>query len=264
MGHRRYLLMDHPWRRNKKTFDGTQELECAPHVQSGEEILGQLEGMVFGDESVGMANKDKKKKKKKKKKRKKKKEEAEEGRNIYWKCNLKEEKYFFRLSYWKDNLLWHNLDVMHIEKNVMGNILGSILDIPGKTKDDLAARTDLMEMGLRHKLHPFTADNGRTYIPAACRTMSKDDKTHFLKVIRNVRVPDGYASNVSRCVRLKECTISGLKSHDSHILMEQLLPIVLRGSLPNNLVRPLVEMSAFFRGDMLYKLNTRGYGPTRG
>jgi hypothetical protein len=62
MGHRRYLLMDHSWRRNKKTFDRTQELECAPHVQSGEEILGQLEGMVFGDENAGMANKDKKKK----------------------------------------------------------------------------------------------------------------------------------------------------------------------------------------------------------
>jgi hypothetical protein len=63
-----------------------------------------------------------------------------------------------------------------------------------------------------------------------------------------VRVPDGYASNVSRCTRLKECTISGLKSHDSHILMQQLLPIALRGSLPNNIVRPHVEMSAFFGG----------------
>jgi len=238
MGHRRYLPMDHPWRRNKKTFDGTQELECAPHVQSGEEILGQLEGMVFGDESAGMANKDKKKKRNKRKKG----ETSTE--NVIW----KKKSIFFRLPYWKDNLLRHNLDVMHIEKNVMDNILGTILDIPGKTKDDLAARTDLMEMGLRHKLHPFTADNGRTYMPAACHTMSRDDKTHFLKVIRNVRVPDGYASNVSRCVKLKECTISGLKSHDSHILMQQLLPIALRGSLPNNVVRPLVEMSAFFRG----------------
>jgi hypothetical protein len=85
-------------------------------------------------------------------------------------------------------------------------------------------------------------------MPAACHTMSRDDKTHFLKVIQNVRVPDRYASNVSRCVRIKECTISGLKSHDSHILMQQLLPIALRGSLPDNVVRPLVEMSAFFRG----------------
>jgi len=47
---------------------------------------------------------------------------------------------FFRLPYWKDNLLQHNLDVMHIEKNVIDNILGTILDIKGKTKDNLAAR----------------------------------------------------------------------------------------------------------------------------
>jgi hypothetical protein len=137
---------------------------------------------------------------------------------------------------------------MHIEKNVMDNILSTILDIPGKTKDDLTARTDLVEMGLRHKLHPFTADDGRTYIPATCHMMSKDDKTHFLKVIRNVRVPDGYASNVSRCVRLKEHSISSLKSHGSHVLMQQLFPIALCGSLPDNMIRPLVEMSAFFRG----------------
>jgi len=32
---------------------------------------------------------------------------------------------------------------MHIEKNVMDNILGTILDIKGKTKDNLAARLDL-------------------------------------------------------------------------------------------------------------------------
>jgi hypothetical protein len=42
--------------------------------------------------------------------------------------------------------------------------------------------------------------------------------------------------------------MSGLKNHDSHILMHQLL-IALRGSnLPSNMVRTLVEMSTFFRG----------------
>jgi hypothetical protein len=30
--------------------------------------------------------------------------------------------------------------------------------------------------------------------------------------------------------------------------MQQLLPIALCGSLPDNVVRPLVEMSAFFKG----------------
>ncbi|XP_062145091.1 uncharacterized protein LOC133852365 [Alnus glutinosa] len=110
-------------------------------------------------------------------------------------------------------------------------------------------------MGLRPKLHPFTAANGKTYIPAACHTMSREDKENFLKVLRNVRVPDGYASNISRCVRLKDRTISGLKSHDSHILMQQLLPIALRKSLPDKVVRPLVEISAFFRGICSTKLS---------
>jgi hypothetical protein len=42
--------------------------------------------------------------------------------------------FFFRLPYWKDNLLRHNLDVMHIEKNVMDNILGTILISKGKQR----------------------------------------------------------------------------------------------------------------------------------
>jgi hypothetical protein len=143
---------------------------------------------------------------------------------------------------------------MHIEKNFMNNILGTILDIKGKTKDNLTARLDLQEMGLRPKLHPFTAANDKTYIPTACHTMSREDKENFLKVLRNVRVPDGYASNISRCVRLKNRTIFGLKSHHSHILMQQLLLIVLRKSLSDKVVRPFVEISAFFRGICSTKL----------
>jgi hypothetical protein len=68
MGHMRYLPMDHPWRPNKRAFDDTQERECAPDVQSGNDILGQLEGMVFGDESPGKT-KEKKQMKENKRKR---------------------------------------------------------------------------------------------------------------------------------------------------------------------------------------------------
>ena len=79
--------------------------------------------------------------------------------------------------------------------------------------------------------------------------MSNDDKTVFLKVLEDVRVPDGYTSNIFRCVRLNDRTMSGLKSHDCHILMQHLLPIALRGSkLPSNVVKVLVDMSTFFKG----------------
>jgi hypothetical protein len=72
---------------------------------------------------------------------------------------------------------------MHILKNVMDNILGTILDIKGKTKDNLEAHKDLYEMGLRHTLHPFTAKNEKIYMPAACHTISNEDKISFLKVL---------------------------------------------------------------------------------
>jgi hypothetical protein len=238
-GHRRYLPMEHLWWLIKRTFDGTEDLECAPNVQWGDEILGQLDNMSFGDENAV-----------KKKWKKQKKATTATKDNVVW----KKKSICFRLPYWKDNLLRHNLDVMHIEKNVMDNILGTILYIKGKTKDNLRARQDLKEMGLRPKLHPYTAIDGKTYMPAACHTMSKDNKTHFLRVFRNVRVPDGYASNVSCCVRLKERTISGLKSHDSHVLMQQLLLIALLESLPDKVVQPFVELSSFFRGICSTKL----------
>jgi hypothetical protein len=130
----------------------------------------------------------------------------------------------------------------------MDNILGTLLDIKGKTKDNLEARKDLQEMSLRLTLYPFTK-NGKIYMPAIFHTMSPKDKTNFLKVLQEVRVPDRYALNIFRCVRLKERTISGLKSHDSQVLMQQLLPIVLRGSnLPSIVVMPLVRMRTFFKG----------------
>jgi hypothetical protein len=73
-------------------------------------------------------------------------------------------------------------------------------------------------------------------------------------VIKDVSVPNGYASNVSRCVNLKPRTIVGMKSHDNHILMQQLLAIALCGSLEKKVVKPLIELSAFFKGVCLKTL----------
>jgi hypothetical protein len=78
---------------------------------------------------------------------------------------------------------------LHIEKNVMDNILGTILDIKGKKKKKKKAHKDLSEMSLRHTLHPFIAENGKIYMLPTCHMMSNEDKTCFLKVLQDVRVP---------------------------------------------------------------------------
>jgi len=67
-----------------------------------------------------------------------------------------------------------------------------------------------------------------------------------LQTLKNAKMSDGYSSNIARCVDLKGGKIFGLKSHDCHILMEQLLPIAIRNFLPNNVTAVVVEICSFF------------------
>ncbi|KAL0298795.1 UNVERIFIED_CONTAM: hypothetical protein Sradi_6539300 [Sesamum radiatum] len=50
---------------------------------------------------------------------------------------------FWDLVHWSTLLIRHNLDAMHIEKNVFDNILNTIMDIKGRTKDNMNACRDL-------------------------------------------------------------------------------------------------------------------------
>ena len=91
----------------------------------------------------------------------------------------KKKSIFFELEYWKYLHVRHNLDVMHIEKNVCESIIGTLFNIPGKTKDGLNARLDLVEMGLRSELFP-RVDLKQTYLLPACYSLSRNEKKNSL------------------------------------------------------------------------------------
>jgi hypothetical protein len=80
---------------------------------------------------------------------------------------------FWNLPYWKDLMVHHAMDVMHVEKNVCEALVGTLLDIPGKTKDTLNARMDLDEIKLRKDLQHETLEDGSKKLPIACYTLSK-------------------------------------------------------------------------------------------
>lgn len=69
-------------------------------------------------------------------------------RKLVEELNWMKQSIFFRLPYWKTLQLRHNLHVMHIEKNVCDNILGTLINIEGKTKDNVKTRLDLQAMGI--------------------------------------------------------------------------------------------------------------------
>jgi hypothetical protein len=62
MRHRRYLPTEHLWRLNRRTFNSTEELECAPNVPCRDEILQQLDKIAFVDENAGRKKRKKRKK----------------------------------------------------------------------------------------------------------------------------------------------------------------------------------------------------------
>ncbi|GJT18586.1 uncharacterized protein Tco_0877292 [Tanacetum coccineum] len=124
------------------SFVGCEEMRVAPIPSTGAEVLRQLESVDF---LIDNAQGDRWKKK----------------------------SIFFKLPYWEHMLLRHNLDVMHIEKNVCDNIIGTLLGHKGKSKDNYNARLDLKEMGIRKELHPKqeTAKEVRLGGPEAFRWM---------------------------------------------------------------------------------------------
>ncbi|KAI5313100.1 hypothetical protein L3X38_042274 [Prunus dulcis] len=65
-------------------------------------------------------------------------ESENDGDRVCWKKKSK----FFDLEYWKYLPVRHALDVVHIEKNVCDSFIGTLLEIPGKNKDGIAANLD--------------------------------------------------------------------------------------------------------------------------
>ncbi|KAI5343253.1 hypothetical protein L3X38_011129 [Prunus dulcis] len=222
LGHRRWLPWDHEWREKDKEFDGNTERRLRPREWSGDEILEQLNRLDFALFGKTVSR-------------------TRPSTHLNW----THKPMFFELPYWSKLKLRHNLDVMHVEKNVFDTLVGTILDIEGKTKDTIKAHLDLERMGIRRGLW-MNRDSDKARRDLAFFSMKPNDKKEFLKFVSSVKFPDGYASNIARCVNVDGGKFTGLKSHDCHVFMQRLLPVGIRHLLPEDVVKPIMLLSRFF------------------
>ena len=58
-------------------------------------------------------------------------------------------------------------------------------------------------MEVKKELHPIASEK-RTYLPPACYTLTKEEKHRFCETLANLKVPDGYSSNIRNLVSVKE------------------------------------------------------------
>ena len=161
LGHRKFLPQNHPFRRQKKPFNGQRELGSISEPLSGKVVFDKTKNLYI---QRGKINKKRKHSKK--------------STMSCW----NRQSAFFELPYWKHLHVRHCLDVMHIEKNICMHILGTLLDIPGKTKDGLNVRRDLTNLNVQPELTPINEDKN-IFIPPACYTLTKKEKRFLLKTL---------------------------------------------------------------------------------
>ena len=214
---RRFLPINHSYRRNKKLFRSKRVVrDTAPPYLSKEEIEKDID--YYGAQDT-----------------------VKKGGNWHTTANMSagygtqhnwhKKSIFWELPYWKNLLLRHNLDVMHIEKNFFDNIINTLLNVPGKTKNNKNSRLDLPALFSRIELH--IRNDGKISVPIF--RLSAEAKAALFKwVASDVKFSDGYVSNLSRCVDQQGHKFSGMKSHDCHVYIQRLLPFAFAELLPKN------------------------------
>jgi hypothetical protein len=229
MGHRRFLPTNHAHRKRKKEFNGKTENIRAKYPLTGKQVYSRVKDLKV---QLG--------KFKKKAVRKK------GAPKISW----KKRSIFWDLPYWEHLEVRHCLDVMHVVKNVCDSIVGTLLNIPGKTKDGINARKDMQFLNIRPDLQPAEKEREKgktcTYLKPAMHTLSKAEKKSLCECLHGVKVPSGYSSNIKNLVSMEDLKLTGMKSHDCHVLMTQLLPVAIRGILPPPVRQTITKLCFFF------------------
>ncbi|XP_071708870.1 uncharacterized protein [Rutidosis leptorrhynchoides] len=127
-------------------------------------------------------------------------------------------------------------------KKGFGPPKGLLLNIPGKTKDGIKVRRDMELMNIRPELQPKDIDGRSTkFLPPACYTMSKVEKTKFCQCLHGIKVPSRYSANIRKLVSMKDLKLLGMKSHDCHVIDPDVLDEYQR-----DIILTLCELEMYF------------------
>jgi hypothetical protein len=140
---------------------------------------------------------------------------------------------------------------MHIEKNMFENIFNTVMDVKGKTKDNIKARLDIVLYCNRKNIELVY----RVAKPRTSFVLEKNSQLLVYKWLKSLHFSDGHASNISRLVNIEDCRLYGMKSHDCHVFMQTLILLAFCDLLPKGIWDALTEISHFFRDICSSKLN---------
>ena len=114
------------------------------------------------------------------------------------------------MDYGHTPLLPHNLDVMHIEKNICESILGTLPELEAKNKDTISARLDLQQLNMwkDYWLKESVKKKGTLKKPPAPWILPKEGNIKLCKFLAGIKFPFGHAANLETYVDTMLCAIS--------------------------------------------------------
>jgi hypothetical protein len=137
---------------------------------------------------------------------------------------------------------------MNLAKNCLKTISGK--------KDTVKVRRDLRRRNIRKHLW-LTAHLGRggkIVKLHASYVLTPEEFEVFAQTIESLKMPTGYSSTLGKHIQGKK--FGSLKSHDYHVLMQQILPLALRGLLIAGARMAVMRMCKVFR-----RICTKVYNP---
>ena len=141
----------------------------------------------------------------------------------------------------------HVLDVMHVEKNIAESVIKFLFG----EKDTPESRRDLQAMGMRRELWLRPGGNRAQYTkPAAPYVLSEAEKKLFMAEVSAIRLPTGYGSSLVK--HYHKSRFVGLKSHDYHCMLQQIIPAVSR-----TLLQPLQRTTLIRLGKSMSRICSR-------
>ena len=133
---------------------------------------------------------------------------------------------------------------MHVEKNIAESVLKFLFG----DKDSAESRKDMEELGVRRELWLRPRPNRQTYVkPQAPYVFTEAEKKLFIQEVSAICTPSGYGSALGK--HLKRSKFQGLKSHDYHCIIQQILPVVCR-----TLLQPLQRTALVRLGKSLTRI----------
>jgi hypothetical protein len=134
------------------------------------------------------------------------------------------------------------LDVMHIEKNVCENMIKFIFGL----KDIVKVRHDMEVCGIQEhiwlKWDPQRL--GKIFKLVATYVLEQEELQTFMNRLTSLKVPTNYCGSLGKHIMDKKLGL--MKSHDWHVLMQQLIPLVLRGLMDAHVCLSLMRLSLMY------------------